>query len=137
MADLKRVFNRYMTKKTCDFTNSLVTVVRALRRRQGIKQSVIASALSMTGCNYSKIESNSNGFTVQQLVKISEALGTDVRKIVFLAHALNDINVHNGHVEEHVVRLMEDYQYDLMDDFREVGLVNLLMEIRNSNTASL
>lgn len=68
-----------------DYDKQIMKVVKNLRSEKGLKQFVVADALSVDRSVYCRIENGEATFSTSQLKLISNVLGVSLHQILFLA----------------------------------------------------
>jgi transcriptional regulator with XRE-family HTH domain len=116
--------------KSGELRRMIIDVVKASRKARGIKQSVFAKALSMTECNYCKIEKHYKELTTGQLSIIADLLDTSVRKIITLAEALSFMDLQNESLESHIVSFQKNCTYSLIEDYKNDNLILILSNMK-------
>jgi transcriptional regulator with XRE-family HTH domain len=111
------------------FNEDVIDVVRALRKVKGVKQAMIASALSMTESNYCKIERHYKEISIGELYVVADQLGSSVRKIVFLAEAIGTDDLLARPIEAIIIMLNSEGTFNIMRDFENDDLFRILTRI--------
>ena len=126
-----------MPAKRAGFSDNVIEVIKAIRKTKGIKQSTMAFALGMTESNYCKIEKQYKELTTKQLGIIAELFGLNVRKLISLADAIHELDLKNRSLEEELIALHTHYNYNLVKDYSNEGLLLILKNVRTQKVIKL
>jgi transcriptional regulator with XRE-family HTH domain len=118
-----------MTNPKHHYNQCLIQAIRALRKTRNIKQMTMADALSMSECNYSKIETHYKALNTVQLLTVTEQLGISLRRLVGLTDVLYSAQVNEQKLHTVFFTLKQEGVSNIFDDFKDEELIIFLQNL--------